>query len=148
MQYLIESVVHAEEVLRSARAQTLVQMAMAFLTVPEQRLALASPRMEPRQGCLPAFGSKGGIDVTRAGRATILRLCSFDAQSNSEHVALSSETFQASRLCWTVRVIKGNGGDIGYRGAPWMCLGVIADTDPEYYPDAYDQAYDQAHKSL
>ena len=145
MQYLIESVVHAEEVLRSARAQTLVQMAMAFLTVPEQRLALASPRMEPRQGCLPAFGSKGGIDVTRAGRATILRLCSFDAQSNSEHVALSSETFQASRLCWTVRVIKGRDldghlhqGRSTYK-AGWVCLGVIADPDPDSH--SYEQAY-------
>jgi len=56
MQYIIENVVHAEEVLRSVRAKMLVQMAMAFLTVPEQRLALASPRMEPRRGRLPAFG--------------------------------------------------------------------------------------------
>lgn len=140
MQYLIENVVHTEEVMRSSRAQTLVQMAMAFLTVPEQRLALASPRMEPRWGSLPVFSANNGaIDVTHAGRATIF--CS----ESSEHVGLGSETFQAARLCWTVRVIKGNGGDIGYRGAPWMCLGVIADTDPEYYPDEYDQAYDQAH---
>ena len=143
MQYLIASVVHVEEVLRSDRAQTLVQMAMAFLTVPEQRLALASPRMEPRRGSLPAFvRNDGGIDVTHAGRATILRLCSFDAQSNINHVALSSETFQASRLCWTVRVVKGRD-----RGAEttltsntgWICVGVI--TDPNPYGNSFKRAY-------
>ena len=148
MQYIIENVMHAEEVLRSVRAKTLVQMAMAFLTVPEQRLALASPRMEPRRGRLPAFGSKDGIDVTRAGRATILRLCSFDAESNSEHVALSSETFQASRLCWTVRVIKGRDldghlhqGSLNTYKAGWICLGVIADPDPDPDSYSYKQAY-------
>ena len=138
MQYLIENVVHAEEVLRSARAQTLVQMAMAFLTVPEQRLALASPRMEPRRGRLPAFGRNDDIDVTHAGRATILRLCSFDAGSLSDHVALSSETFQASRLCWTVRVIKGR-DPAQKTNAGWICLGVIADPAPDN--NSYGRAY-------
>ena len=46
----------------------------------------------------------------------------------------------ASRLCWTVRVIKGK-GTVGSRPAgpsdSWLCVGVIADPDcpPESFSD-------------
>jgi hypothetical protein len=49
MAYLVANVMHAPPVLASARAQQLVREAVLWLTVPEQRDALASPRTEPRR---------------------------------------------------------------------------------------------------
>ena len=123
IQYLISSVVHAEEVVRSSRARQLVQEAMAFLTVPEQRLELTSPRMESRRN-LPAFlsQSSGGIAVTYEGSA--IRFCrrSFSSGDHgSAHCALSSEKITTPKLSWTVRVIKGRAN-----GKGWVAVGVIA----------------------
>ena len=47
--YLVANVMHAKTTMASARAQQLVREAVLWLTVPEQRDALASPRTEPRR---------------------------------------------------------------------------------------------------
>ena len=62
--YLVSNVMHAPTTMASARAQQLVREAMMWITVPEQRVALASPRTEPRRKYLDVrFDTVAGSGV-------------------------------------------------------------------------------------
>jgi len=48
LDYLVDNVMHAPEVVASARAQQLVKDAIAYLSLPSRRATLSSPSLQPR----------------------------------------------------------------------------------------------------
>ena len=48
LDYLVDNVMHAPEVVASARAQKLVKDAIAYLSLPSRRATLSSPSLQPR----------------------------------------------------------------------------------------------------
>ena len=66
LDYLIRHVMHAEEIMASARARQLVQDAVAYLTIPAQRAALTSPRMKPRVKAESVICSKNELKLVQS----------------------------------------------------------------------------------
>ena len=105
MPFLINSVMHSEEMLASARAKQLVQEAFNFLAADSaRRTALASPRTESR-GALDCakFSESEFITVTKEGRAVKLTCGDCEALA-----ALSSTVIGEPIQSWKVHVRLGS----------------------------------------
>ena len=160
--YLINHVVHADAIrFGTHRVRELVQQAITYLTIPEQRMELHSTRMEPRSASLPDFGDAPGLNVkafSEDGRKSgwrIMRSRGFIAPGSS-HAAVASQVL-TSFTTWSFKMAKRalhvhddgdedddddddddeeeDGADLSM---PWACVGVGVGASPS--PGSFKEA--------
>ena len=120
--YLVSNVMHAPPVLASARAEQLVREAMLWITVPEQRDALASPRTVARRRYTDVrFVDCGeGVVLENDGKIVIRKGYAYWRGARADSLSL------VQRSVWKLRLSPGARTE--YLGEPLgFFLGVVKD---------------------
>jgi hypothetical protein len=121
MAYLVSNVMHAAPILASARAQQLVREAVLWLTVPEQRDALASPRtVSRRQHIDVRFDTVArGVKLENGGKIVV-------RTSHPYYRGAQAAKSLERRSVWKLRVSPGARADY-WRAelSPGFFLGIV-----------------------